>query len=91
MGPHPDSALVRRPVDPTASPIDYLGTTMFEFADAGPVPTALTALTKNWTNNAGSVKVYVTARAVGPTIARTGAPTGWAFPPFWSIRWANTW
>ena len=71
-------------MDPTASPMSttYLGTTMLDAADAGPVPTALTALTVNSTNNAGSVKVNVTARAVGPTSARMGAPTGAAFPPF---------
>ena len=74
-------------MNPTASPMltTYLGTTMFEFADGAPVPIALTARTKNRTNNAGSVKVNVTARAVGPTSARMGAPTGAAFPPFWFI------
>ena len=55
---------------------------MFEFAEAAPVPSALTACTKNRTFKAGSVKVNVTARAVGPTSARMGAPTAAAFPPF---------
>ena len=68
----------------------YLGTTVFEFADAGPVPVVLTAFTKNLTNRFGAVKVNVTERAVAPASAWVGAPTGTAPPPFVLITWAYT-
>ena len=84
--------LMRRPVLPgRLTDVDYLGTTVLEFADAGPVPTPLTALTKNLTNRFGVVKVNVTERAVAPASARIGAPTATAPPPFVLITWANTW
>ena len=89
---HQTQKVMRRPVLPgRLTDVDYLGTTVLEFADAGPVPTPLTALTKNLTNRFGVVKVNVTERAVAPASARIGAPTATAPPPFVLITWANTW